>query len=335
MTLSDNIARLRRQNGWSQEELADRMGVSRQAVSKWESGQAVPDLDKIPALADLFGVTADVLLRGEVPGEKPESAVPSPDDRPQTTSDCSARRLTREVAEDYLARRETDSVRIAVSTFLCIFAVIPLLILGALSEVPAYGISGNTAVGIGLVVLFVIVAIAVSGYLYAGFRNTPYQWLDQDPFEADADARRAVEEREARSRSAHARLSAAGAVLCVLSPIPLFAGLIADGDNDLLLVVLLCSMLFLAGIGVTFLIISGVRQASIHRILKTGDFAPENRAANRLSGTISTVFWLVATAVYLASSFATDDWGHTWIVWPVAGVLYAAVMNLCNLFRRT
>ena len=69
MTLSDKIIRERKKNGWSQEELAEKVNVSRQAVSKWEAGQSVPDLDKILQISNLFGVTTDYLLKYEVESE--------------------------------------------------------------------------------------------------------------------------------------------------------------------------------------------------------------------------------------------------------------------------
>ena len=59
MILAEKIALLRRQNGWSQEELADQLNVSRQAVSKWEGGTSIPDLDKILKLSALFEVSTD------------------------------------------------------------------------------------------------------------------------------------------------------------------------------------------------------------------------------------------------------------------------------------
>ena len=67
MTLADRIQQLRRQKGISQEELADRVGVSRQAVSKWESEQSTPDMDKVILLSDYFEVTTDYLLKGIEP----------------------------------------------------------------------------------------------------------------------------------------------------------------------------------------------------------------------------------------------------------------------------
>lgn len=67
MNLSDRIQTLRKGLGISQEELADRIGVSRQAVSKWESEQSLPDLDKVIALSEYFQVTTDYLLKGIEP----------------------------------------------------------------------------------------------------------------------------------------------------------------------------------------------------------------------------------------------------------------------------
>ena len=70
MILADKIIALRRKNGWSQEELAEKMLVSRQAVSKWEGAQTVPDLEKILVLSRLFGVTTDYLLKDELEEEE-------------------------------------------------------------------------------------------------------------------------------------------------------------------------------------------------------------------------------------------------------------------------
>ena len=64
MNIADRISILRKSRGISQEELADKIGVSRQAVSKWESGQSTPDIDRIILLSDYFKTTTDYLLKG-------------------------------------------------------------------------------------------------------------------------------------------------------------------------------------------------------------------------------------------------------------------------------
>ena len=70
MILADKITALRKKAGWSQEELAEQLGVTRQSVSKWEGAQSVPDLDKVVQMSRLFGVTTDFLLKDELSEEE-------------------------------------------------------------------------------------------------------------------------------------------------------------------------------------------------------------------------------------------------------------------------
>ena len=66
MILADKIIEERKRNGWSQEELAEKLGVSRQAVSKWERDLSYPDVNSIPKLADIFGVSVDELMHNRM-----------------------------------------------------------------------------------------------------------------------------------------------------------------------------------------------------------------------------------------------------------------------------
>ena len=78
MELNERIIQARKQAGLTQEQLGERLGVSRQAVSKWESGQANPDVTYITEMCKLFQVSADWLLLGKEPGT-PSAAAPEPD----------------------------------------------------------------------------------------------------------------------------------------------------------------------------------------------------------------------------------------------------------------
>lgn len=60
--IGENIAALRKEKGWTQEQLAEKLSVSAQAVSKWEGGKSCPDISLLPAIAKLFGVTVDALF---------------------------------------------------------------------------------------------------------------------------------------------------------------------------------------------------------------------------------------------------------------------------------
>ena len=107
MILADKIIQQRKKNGWSQEELAEKMNVSRQAVSKWESAQTVPDLQKILQLATLFGVTTDYLLKDEI-----EDAEYTPNEP------SSANKVSLSMAQDYLGLRKSAAKNIALATVL-------------------------------------------------------------------------------------------------------------------------------------------------------------------------------------------------------------------------
>lgn len=73
MNIADRIQKLRKAKGISQEQFADVVGVSRQAVSKWESEQSIPDLEKVILMSDYFGVTTDYILKGIEPTENNET----------------------------------------------------------------------------------------------------------------------------------------------------------------------------------------------------------------------------------------------------------------------
>ena len=75
MILADKIMNLRKKAGWSQEELAEQLNVTRQSVSKWEGARAVPDMEKVVQMSRIFGVSTDYLLKDEIEEDNPEDNV--------------------------------------------------------------------------------------------------------------------------------------------------------------------------------------------------------------------------------------------------------------------
>ena len=78
MTVGENIVRLRTARRWSQEELANRLGVSRQSVSKWETGASIPELDRLIELGDLFGIPLDALVGRQAEEDAPADGTARP-----------------------------------------------------------------------------------------------------------------------------------------------------------------------------------------------------------------------------------------------------------------
>ncbi len=319
MIFADKLIRLRKKNGWSQEELADKMNVSRQAVSKWEGAQTVPDLTKMLQLAELFGVTTDYLLKDDIESE-------------EFTGDgeeAGLRRVTLAEANEYLNGREVMSKRIAIATFMCIIAVIPLLILGAATEIPSFGISEKVASCIGLITLFIVIAAAVGIFVYCGFKNSPYEFLDKEQFDTEYGVRGMVRDKMKAFHPTYVKSNIIGTCLCVLSPVPLFIG--AFTENGFFTVIMLSVTMFTAGIGVIFFITAGVKYAAMQRLVEEGEFSKAEKKKSAVMNTIAGIYWMSATAIYLAISFMWNNWDTSWIVWPIAAVLYAAVASICSL----
>lgn len=101
MSLENRLAELRKQAGLSQQELADRLYVSRQAVSRWESGESMPTVENLLYLSELYGVTVDYLLKGDAaqPGKEAPPAAPPPEPAraqpPEAPAETPARRARR------------------------------------------------------------------------------------------------------------------------------------------------------------------------------------------------------------------------------------------------
>lgn len=304
MLLADKIVTLRKRAGWSQEELAAQLGVSRQSVSKWEGAQSVPDMQKVVQMSRLFGVTTDYLLKEELGEPEPAPAEP----------DAPLRCVTMEQAADYLA----------------------LLLLAALSDRPGAAISENAAAGIGLCVLMVLVAVAVAVFITCAAQVKAYAFLESEPFETACGVTGMVRECRAAFAPRHTRGKVVGTVLCILSAVPLFIAVCLDGP-DLLYVGAVCLLLVLAGVGGAVLVSGGVYWVAMDRLLEEDDYARPRKRQNGVVGAVSAIYWLTATAAYLLWTFG--PWWDaqpqdTWLLWAVAGVLYGAVMALVRGIRK-
>lgn len=312
MILADKIIEERKKNGWSQEELANKLGVSRQAVSKWESSGSIPDLQRILQMSELFGVTTDYLLKDEIE-EEPLNEY----------TETNTIKVSMEEANQYLDMKSKGSRIVANATSLCVLSPVPLIVLGTMTE-------DHTLVGFSLVFLLVLVAIAVYLFVNYGIRDASMQHLEKESFETDYGVSGMVRERRKQYEPAFTRNIAIGVVLCILSVIPaIMAGVMEADDSTSGISVGI--LLIIVSIGVNILIRAGMIKSSYDTLLQEGEYTKEEKHLKKKTDDFSGAYWCFVVATYLGWSFWTNNWKMTWIIWPVAGVLYAAVLGIVKM----
>ena len=319
MILGEKIAALRKQNNWSQEDLAEKLELSRQSVSKWESGASIPDLDRIIKLSALFGVSTDYLLKDEM-----EEITYSETDEPY---EGAARRVSLEEAAAFMDLCRETSRWIALGVFLCILSPVTVILLGGLAGADRIPLSKAAAENIGGLVLILIVAAAVALFVLNGMKLSRYEYLEQTDIVLEYGVQGIVEKRkEDFSRIFRAGITL-GVVLCILSVVPpLLSAILTAGE--LAGAVSVCLLLLFVACGVWIFVRVGCIQGSFQKLLQEGDYTSQKKAANRALGAFQGGYWCVVTAIYLGISFTRNNWDRSWVIWPVAGVLFAAVFGI-------
>jgi transcriptional regulator with XRE-family HTH domain len=183
MILADKIIENRKKNGWSQEELAEMLGVSRQSVSKWEGAQSVPDMNRILKLSEVFGVSTDELLKDdlELPAERPVETVILETRR--ATDIPEVRNVSMEEAVSFLDFRNNHANRVSIGVMVCILSPVTLILLSGAQEAGLLALSENQAAGIGLVVLLLMVAAAVAVFVLEGIRGSGFEYFEKEVIE--------------------------------------------------------------------------------------------------------------------------------------------------------
>ena len=328
MILADKIIENRKKNGWSQEELADKLGVSRQSVSKWEGAQAVPDMKKIIQMSEVFGVSTDYLLRDDI-----ETAA-APDIPPVDNGLADeVRSVSMEEASAFLTHNMKASSTVSTGVMICILSPIVLLILGGLSNSGILSASDEVTGMAGVVVLLMMVAAAVGMFVVTGLRGKEYEYLENINIDTEYGVSGMAKERRDAYAQAHSRRLVLGIMLCVMAAVPLLILLMMGYSNnsDLLPAIGVSALLAMVAAGVKLIVMTCIRQAGYDKLLEEGDYTRLGKKAGRFDG----IYWAIALTVYLGWSFYNMQWQTTWIVWPIAGVLYAAYHEIMKAIFRS
>ena len=320
MILADKIIKLRKQRGWSQEQLAEMLNVSRQSVSKWEGGLSIPDLDKIIKMSSLFGVSTDYLLKDEVE-----------EIQPATTEKGGADGLviSMEEAAKFMEIKEKLSSKTALAVAMFILCPVPLILLGALSEGVKMGITEDMAGGLGMAILLVMVAIGVVITILNEMQLSKYEYIGKEEFTLEYGVKGIVERKMEDYAQSHRTSIAGGVALCITAVVPMMLA-VALSVSDFVMACMVCVLLTLIAIATYLMVCSSNINDSYLRLLQLEDFTPEKKYIGKKLHTLTVVYFCIVTAAYLAISFATGAWSKTWAIWPVAAVLYMAVESFAT-----
>ena len=336
--LSEKIINLRKSRGWSQEELAERLDVSRQSVSKWESGVSNPELDKIVAMSTLFGVSTDYLLK-DASHPEPETAEAFADaDGEEVAQIIEEEPLpTREVsaadADEYLTAVKKAGPRIALGVLLCILSPVTLILLGGFADMGML-MGENVAAACGFLMLFVFVGAAIAIFIPTGMSLSKYEYLEKHILVLPETLEKTLrEEYETNNRKELLRITA-GILLCIFGVLQLILAGCLFPEHTTLLVASVGLLFVFAAIGVYIIVRTCYLRGAYQKLLQLEDYTERHKESAARFELIGDVYWMIVLALYLGVSFLTHRWDITWIIWPIGGVLSSAAGMLLGKKRK-
>lgn len=315
MILADKIIMLRKKAGWSQEDLAGELNVSRQSISKWEGALSIPDMDKIIKLSQVFGVSTDFLLIDE----KEDLSLQ------EITASDDLRKVSIEEAGHYLDMIQLTSRKIAAAVSM--FIASPIILIAGEFFIGNQTLSQTLSHAVGLTVLLSLVAIGVLLIISTLADSAPYKYLDHQAIELMYGVEGIIKkQQQVFQRRGYTEIGI-GVVLCILSVIPL---LILSDISERLEIFGVVILLTMVAIAVNRFIVVGMTFSAFSKLLQEEEYTIKAKLSNKIIDRIAGPYWLTCTAIYLFLSFTQNAWGQTWIVWPIAGILFAIIAAIVD-----
>lgn len=294
MILADKIISLRKKSGLTQEDLASQIGVSRQSVSKWESSMAMPDLDKVVKLSQIFSVSTDFLLDDSLGMEQVIV-----DEKVEDTS----RLIDLDLLNQYYSAYDKLAKFISLATFLIITSPIAFMALEGINE------------SLAIVVFLALVACAVGLFINSGFAVSKFDFIEKEPYNFSYGVEGVIEKNLNDYMPNLKRNVIIAIAIFILSPaiylLAINQGITSDTPVYL--------FLLLTAIGASLMGYSMIKYSSYRDILRYRD--PKIQKKEGKIGKISGVLWMTAIGVFFIYSFWTGNWQSSWIIFVIAGFL--------------
>ena len=249
------------------------------------------------------------------------------DDYPESTN------INLEQATTYMSFITNSAKYVAMAISLFILSPIPLLFLVQFSQDKNSNITEDFAAGLGTAILLIFIAIGVSVLIVFELKSSKWEFLEKNLLNLDYGIAGIVEKKKQQYEKQFTLSIAIGVCLCILGVVPL---LIAAGfdPNDMTSIIFTNVLLLFVSMGVFFIVKASMINSCYNKLLQTGDYTAKNKILNHTIKTIAAIYWSSSTALYLYISFTQDNWDESWIVWPIAGVLYIVLVNIIKLILK-
>lgn len=251
----------------------------------------------------------------------------------QNVEQDASRYVDREEAEAFIEMSKKTSIWVSFGVMLCILSPCALFYLGTLQDYSKNGISDGQIVLFGLIPLLLLVAIAVVMFCWNGMKMEKYEYMKKENFQLDAAFKEVLKQRQEQEKPKATLKLIIGILLCIFSVMPLLV-VGAMFDDDLYAVYALIFLLVMVSVSIWFFIAGGSTMNSLKILLQEEEFSKERKKSQKLMDVIGGIYWPIATVIYLGWSFWTMDWGITWIVWPIAGILFGVIASICNIVQK-
>lgn len=307
MSFTDNLHYLRKRDKVTQEELADRLGVSRQSVSKWETGEAYPETDKLISICDIFGVSLDDLLRNDLTAS-------------EAVDETSDEKSDEEEKKVFIGHMNKFSLHIALGVFLVLFGVGVCMVLTAQN--------GNLFDILGGVAVILFVAAAVFLFVFAGIEHDRFQKAHTEVKSAYLDAQ--ILEFGKRFAVGMASLIC-GILLDVVFLVTLTSlideGIITCASKDAAYCYVVAAFFGVLAFIVGGIVYLGIQHSKYHveEYNRQSQEEVNPTKSQKLKGGLCGIIMLVATAVFLLLGFICELWHPAWVAFPIGGILCAIV----------
>lgn len=244
-----------------------------------------------------------------------------------------SRYVGREEAEAFIEMSRRTSIWVSFGVMLCILSPCALIYIGTLQDYLKNGISDGMIVLFGLIPLLLLVAIAVVMFCWNGMKMEKYEYMKKENFQMDAAFKEVLKQRQEQEKPKATLKLIIGILLCIFSVMPLLV-VGAMFDDDLYAAYALIFLLVMVSVSIWFFIAGGSTVNSLKILLQEEEFSKEGKKSQKLMDVIGGIYWPIATVIYLGWSFWTMDWGFTWIVWPIAGILFGVIASICNIAQK-